>query len=110
MLACVWRLVLAIVLVVGGLTASPSASALPSTPCHHVAISLHHGSAAVTCGSSSDNKMHCLTAAGLCCTVALPAASETVFVRHATTMAWGAVTADDLAGERLEAAIPPPRI
>ena len=111
-LAFVLRLILAVILAVGGLSATHSASALATMPCHDAMIPQHHDSASDSGHASGDKLAHCLAATGVCCTMVMVqhAASEAALVDHVTTLVWSVVLADDLSGQRVEVATPPPRI
>lgn len=109
-MAFVLRLILAVILVGGGLSATHSASALAPMPCHDAMMSYHHDLASGSCHASGDKLVHCLMATGACCAVVQQAASEAALVDHVTTLVWGVALVGDLSGQRLKVATPPPRI
>jgi hypothetical protein len=102
------RLMLVVVLIVAGWSAAHSGSALATVGCHDATIS--HAPASGSAHPSGKKLLHCLTATGACCTMALQAASEAAIADHATTLVWVPAPVDDLSGHRLEIAPPPPRI
>jgi hypothetical protein len=108
-LAFVVRVVLAVVLALGTFPTVSQAHAHVSMQCHDTLDAHYHvAQLDIGCSSSADH-LGCDAVAGLCCTVVLPASSEAMPARIATTVAWRASAADVMAEQGLETATPPPR-
>ncbi len=113
-MALVLRLVLAVLLAVGGsltigTVTERTMTVAASVPCYDAGAVEHHASAPDPLHRQVDRFGHCTTSAGICCTMVQP--SDDLVVEHLVTdVTWAAAADHDHTDQPGEPATPPPRV
>ncbi|TBW34850.1 hypothetical protein EYW49_17270 [Siculibacillus lacustris] len=106
------RLVLVMLLVLGGWLPNAAAASSPrpaAVHCHDRAMPSVTAAVADPCRGAADLPGHCVVPAGICCTIVLPMAADLTATIRPTVAAWGATGEDLRSGRAAPPVTPPPR-